>query len=231
MTTHEIKGFLLQSTRLSSTKWRLALFSQEKGRLTAWMSTGSKTKYLFLEPFVPLWFVIQTRGPWMQVTHIEIDTVPTGLIGNALFCGWYLNELILYLLGEQDLDPAIFDAYVKALDVLRSRPNQETLEIALRQFEWGLLQSLGYAISLTIEARTLNPIDAEKYYQCIPGEGLIEAREGIAGITCLALSRGEWASPTLLKGAKQLMRVLIDHLLDGRVLKTRALYRSRYAVQ
>ncbi|MCX7115757.1 MAG: DNA repair protein RecO C-terminal domain-containing protein [Gammaproteobacteria bacterium] len=229
MTTHDIKGFLLQATRLSTTKWRLTLFCREKGLFTAWMKVSSQTKHRFLEPFVSLWFVTQTRGPWIQVNRIEIDTVPTLLSGDALFAGWYLNELLIHLLGFQESESVIYDAYVQTLDLLRAvERSRSALEMALRQFEWTLLQSLGYAISLTVDARSLKPIEAEKYYQCIPGEGLVEATTGIAGMSCLSLSRGEWASPDLLKDAKRLMRVLIDHLLDGRILKTRALYRSAH---
>ena len=65
------------------------------------------------------------------------------LPGRALFCGLYINELLLKLTARQDASADLFDGYATAIAGLAGPPS----EPVLRRFEVGLLQHLGLGLS------------------------------------------------------------------------------------
>src|SRR5215472_8793750 len=81
--------------------------------------------------------------------------------GSALLCGFYLNELLLKLLPREDPHPRLFDDYEGALRRLASGEPQAPV---LRGFEVRLLAEMGYAMPLTHEADTGQPIDPHALY-------------------------------------------------------------------
>ena len=108
-------------------------------------------------------------------------------------------------------------------------------EPVLRRFELRLLQELGYAVELTREAGTHLPIVAEREYLYVVERGPIPAPdEGetpgnavrLRGLTLLDLERGKLEEPATVAQAKQLMRLLINHSLNGQELATRAMVRD-----
>src|SRR5512143_3356112 len=81
--------------------------------------------------------------------------------GAALWCGFYLNELVLKLLPREDPHPQLFADYEHALADLATGAEQATV---LRRFEVALLAGLGYALPLLREADTGAPIDPATRY-------------------------------------------------------------------
>ena len=81
--------------------------------------------------------------------------------GSALFCGFYLNELLLKLLPREDAHPQLFADYEAALAELAADGEQATV---LRRFEVRLLSELGYALPLVREADTGAPVDPATRY-------------------------------------------------------------------
>lgn len=116
-----------------------------------------------------------------------------------------------------------------------ARGRQEEVEPVLRRFELRLLQELGYAVELTREATTHAPIVAEREYLYVvergpipaPGEGQVPANAvRLSGLTLIDLDRGRLEDATTVAQAKQLMRLLINHSLNGQELATRAMVRD-----
>ncbi len=123
-----------------------------------------------------------------------------------------------------------------------SRGRQEEIEPVLRRFELALLREIGFALELTREAGTHAPIVAEREYLyvvergAIPAPALTTAGAGpegrrsdairLAGLTLLDLERGRFEDPTTIAQAKALMRLLINHSLDGKELSTRTIVRD-----
>jgi DNA repair protein RecO (recombination protein O) len=108
------------------------------------------------------------------------------------------------------------------------------LETALRRFELALLQELGYAVELAREAGTGAPIEADRDYWYVAERGPVRA-EGertpanavrLRGLTLIDLERGRFEDAATAAQAKQLMRLLINHSLNGQELATRALVRD-----
>jgi DNA repair protein RecO (recombination protein O) len=108
------------------------------------------------------------------------------------------------------------------------------LESALRRFELRMLQELGYAVELAREAASGEPIDARRDYWYVVERGPVRAEgEGappnavrLRGITLIDLERGRFEDAATVAQAKQLMRLLINHSLNGQELATRALVRD-----
>jgi DNA repair protein RecO (recombination protein O) len=226
----KLQAYVLKADRLSDSKWKVVLFSLERGRITAWLRLSKQVKFkLGVEPFVPLWVELQSSASSGFVKKIELLAAPTPLSGESLFAGWYIHELLFLLTLEEEADLPLYQLYEHTLNALRACNERDKLEMLLRHFEWQLLQCLGMGISLTHDARSGQVIQAEKFYQCLPQVGLVEAKSGLLGQVCLSLAQGQYPSKEMLKAAKQLTRILIDKALEGNVLKTRALFRSVYA--
>jgi DNA repair protein RecO (recombination protein O) len=109
------------------------------------------------------------------------------------------------------------------------------VEPVLRRFELKLLQEVGYALELTREAGTHAPIVAERDYLYVVERGAVPAPESgetptnavrLRGLTLLALDRGHLEDAATAAQAKSLMRLLINHSLNGQELATRAMVRD-----
>lgn len=132
------------------------------------------------------------------------------------------------ILGSTEVDCAIRDqtgSHGQA-DGHRNENDQPIIEVVLRRFERCLLAALGYGISLTQESLNGEPIEAERYYQLVPNQGLVSATQGFYGAHILAWANDDWTNPDVLKTAKRCMRILINHCLNGKPLKSRELFKA-----
>lgn len=152
------------------------------------------------------------------------------LRGTALMCGFYLNELILRLVPRDDPHEQLYLAYESTL--LRLGQGAEA-EPALRGFEKYLLQELGYAMPLAVEADTGAPVEpgARYHYEIERGPvrahvGVDENRLELRGQTLLDLVADDYSDPHTLQQSKLLMRTLITHYLGDRPLYSRQLLRD-----
>lgn len=150
--------------------------------------------------------------------------------GAALWCGFYLNELLLKLLPREDPHPQVFADYEHALADLAAGRDQATI---LRRFEVALLAGLGYALPLLREADTGAPIDpAARYHYAfdrgprrnapLPGTTL----PLVKGATLLALSEQRYPDAETAAEAKRLMREILDHYLEQRGVESRRVIRD-----
>lgn len=113
-------------------------------------------------------------------------------------------------------------------------PVSPSLETTLRRFELRMLQELGYAVELAREAGTGTAIAAEREYWYVVERGPVPAEGQVApanavrlrGLTLIDLERGRFEDTATVAQAKQLMRLLINHSLNGQELATRALVRD-----
>jgi len=145
--------------------------------------------------------------------------------GNALICGLYANELLHKLLATHDPHPKLFVYYQYLLNSLVL----QDIEIPLRIFERKLFLELGYHVDL-------NDVDANAFYY-FDGEQLvikkvvtINSNEQLYifnGADLLAIKDDDYDTLSARRAAKRFMRLQVDHLLAGRELKTRELFRVR----
>lgn len=179
-----------------------------------------------LQPFRPLRVSWSGRQSLKTLRHGEATAPPLALSGNRLYCGFYLNELLQRLLTDAEPAPGLFSAYLDTLEKLAD--GDAPVEPALRRFEYHLVVELGYGINWARTGDTGEPVEAGRQYAFHPASGVLAASEGsvggIPGEQLLALASDELDNQAVLRMAKQLMRSLIDHLLQGRPLHSRRLF-------
>ena len=201
-----------------------------------------------LVPFQPLaldWF---GRGELKTLKSAEPTAAALPLGGASLFSAFYLNELLLKLTHRDDPHERLFAAYDEAVAELRKlsrSPRQvaaepstsagREIEPVLRRFELRMLQEVGFALELAREAGTHAPIDPGREYWYVVERGPVPAQEGretpgnairLSGQTLIDLERGRLENPTTVAQSKSLMRLLINHLLNGQELATRSVLRE-----
>lgn len=208
------------------TSARVIFFTQEHGLVNC-LYKGGRTpkKQALLQAFLPLWLAMDVRGDFHFVRQLEMAAPPTALVGESLFAGLYINELLFHALQPRDPHESLYSAYVDTISALATVSDRFALEAALRRFEWALLTSCGFHMSFTHDVRSEMPIEENRFYHFIAGEGFVLASDGIKGIHIAAMAADKLDDIAVLKAAKQVMRRAIDHAIDGKVIKARALYR------
>lgn len=241
------RGYVLHTYPYRETSLILQVWTEKHGRLGLVAKGARRPKSAsrsVLVPFQPLaldWF---GRGELRTLKTAEPAAPATPLGGQSLLSAFYLNELLLKLTTRDDPHEGLFAAYDDAITALRAitraRERQDAVEPVLRRFELRLLQELGYAVELTREATTHAPIVAEREYLYVVERGPIPApHEGqvpanavrLSGLTLIDLERGRLESVATIAQAKQLMRLLINHSLNGQELATRAMVRDLQRIE
>jgi DNA repair protein RecO (recombination protein O) len=129
--------------------------------------TASRKRTL-LQPFQPLLVSLSGRGELLALNQAEHAAPGFRLEANRLFSAMYLNELLMRLLQMQEAHPAIYRLYQQALISLQQ---QGSLETCLRRFEFRLLQELGYAWDLQVDAVSGETLQSEQIYLFNPEHG------------------------------------------------------------
>ncbi len=226
MITDALQAWVIHKHWSGDTSARIIFFTQEHGLLPCFYKGGrTPKKQALLQAFLPLWLAMDIRGDAHFVRHLEIAATPVPLVGQSLFAGLYMNEILYYALRPSDPHELLHAAYVQSLQTLTYASDRLTIEAVLRRFEWVLLTSCGFHMSLTHDARSALPIKEACFYQFIAGEGFILAEKGIDGTHLLAMAADRLDDVDVLNVAKRVMRQAIHHALDGREIKARALYR------
>lgn len=221
-------AFVLHRRAFRETSLTVELLSAGHGRV-AGVARGARgprsALRAFGQPFTPLEVSWVRRGEMATLTGAEpLGKAPT-LLGRALWCALYANELVLRLMPRDDADPGIFSAYSSLLPML---PHADRQADALRAFELELLTGLGVAPDLTACTATGQSIDPDGWYRVDPvlGPEPTAPGRGTPGRVLLGLAGRRPLPPDDAAAARRVMRQLIDHQLDGRPLETPRLFRE-----
>ncbi len=229
--------FVLHSRPYSDTSLLVEFFSQRAGRIPA-IARGARARNSrvrgVLQPFVRLLAGFGGRGEVSTLTGVEARDDGIRLSGRALYCGFYLNELLMRLLQRGDPHEDLFTYYQEALKELSAAVD---VEPCLRRFEMRLLAGLGYGLCLDTEAESGEAVRPERSYRyeiekgaVLQGTGVRSAAD-IRGKTLLALAHGHELAGDEQTEARRLMRRILSHYLGHRPLKSRELFRSVGSVQ
>lgn len=222
-------GFVLHRRDYSDTSLLVEVFTAEQGRfplLAKGAKRGRAPRAALLQPFQPLLLAWRGRGEVRTLTELDAAGRALMLIGETLYCGFYLNELLMRLLERQDAHEGLFAHYQAALLGLA---NCMPIDDVLRQFELQLLAELGYAPQLALEADGATPVRVEARYQYLDEQGPVldsMGRESIGGDTLLALAAGQSLVGDQIREARRLLRQLLAPHLGDRPLKSRELFRG-----
>lgn len=222
--------YVLHTYPFKETSLVVELFTRDFGRVSAVAKGARRPRSAMrgmLQSFQPL------LGAWSG--KLELKTLHSlewyaGLLmlqGEALMCGFYLNELLLRLLPREDAHEELFDEYTQTLKALSLAPDDSAN--ILRRFELRLLQALGYAVPLTHNIRDEAVVaDAQYYY--VPEVGPVSLKHDyqengvqLSGKTLLDMAQDDYADLQTQQQSKQLMRLLVAHYLGDKPLHTRQL--------
>jgi DNA repair protein RecO (recombination protein O) len=226
-------AFILHSYPYRETSLIVEAFAREQGRLGL-MARGARRPKSSLRgvllPFQPLLLSWAGRRELRSLTRAEWSGGYAPLKGEALICGFYLNELLIKLLPRDDPHEHLFSLYEKTLAGLASGADRAAI---LRRFEINLLGELGYAIEMDHEVERGVPVARERNYVYVVERGPVDVGAGaprngveLSGQTLIDMRSGDFTSPTTQQQSKALMRTLINHYLGNQVLHTRQLLRD-----
>ena len=214
--------FILQQHKFKETSLIIDLLTRDFGRVSLLAKgvrkAGSKTAGL-LQPFIPLTMSYFGRTELKTLTQVEITQPFIQLQGLALYCGFYINELVGCFLHRYDPHPDVFAYYGKCLSSLA---DSSKIEAALRIFELDLMDAVGYGLQLEYDFHNEKSVDPLTKYHFNVEQGPIEALDGLfSGKTLQAMKSREFTDPQVLIEAKILMRTVISVYLHGKPLKSR----------
>ena len=223
-------AYVLHSYPFRETSLIVEVFSRDYGRV-ALLARGARRPRSairgLLMAFQPLELGWAGKGEVQTLMKAEWQGGQPLLGGKALFCAYYLNELLMHLLPREDAHEHLFSVYA---DTLR-RFAERLHESDLRRFERALLQELGYGLTLAHDARgALIDPDGDYAYEIERGPVRL-ARPGnsalsVSGKTLVDLANEDFSDPRSLQESKQLMRALIAHYTGGKELESRKIFKE-----
>ena len=221
-------GWLLSQKPYRETSELLEVLTPDYGRigLIARGQRGPKARQRgVIAMFRPLLLSWLDRGDLGAMTAAEAAAPGIELVGERLFHGWYLNELLLKLLARHDPHPAIHSDYGAALERLTG--DATSAEAALRIFEKRLLEQLGYGLPLD------QPLDLAGHYRYLANEGFRPCVEGtraaFAGSSLIGLRDETPMDRSALDDCRRLLRAALEPHVPRASLRTPQLLRDMRA--
>ncbi len=212
----------------------LDLYSRTYGRIAAIAKGARSCKSPYrgtLQPFALITLGWSGKGDVKTLTQGEWAGPGVALRGPGLFCGYYLNELLVKFLHRHDPHERLFDRYLQCIHQLLEDDEQET---ALRCFEKVLLEEIGYGLQLERDQTSGERVNPDSCYRYRPGLGaFIDGNGERAGIpvhgdSLIALRRETGFGEREKREIKHLHRMIFQGLLEGRSLVSRSVYSQLY---
>ena len=246
--TQDQPAYILHRRPFRETSVIVDLLTRDFGRVGGVVrgAKGGKRPRYSLEPFGQVAVAWRGRGQLVTVLRSE-STAPGHFTGDALFAGLYLNELLVKTLEPEEPVAALFHRYGLTLARLGAG---DALESTLRSFERRLLEELGYGLAFDVDIRSGAPIESDKTYSVVDGQGFRElARTGpretngdldqpvavgeltLTGAEITAISNDDLARSQVRHAAKLIYRRALQAQLRGKTLNTRQLFTARRAIK
>ena len=220
-------AFVLHSRPYRESQLLVDLLTEHDGKLAALSYIGHSTKSsrkALLQPFLPI--KVTLKGSYNLKSLIRVEPMGKSFLlkKNALFSAFYINELLVKLLGENIACEALFQQYKISLESLVQSSN---IEICLREFELMLMDELGLSFDFSLVFEH----SAQGFYY-LPDEGFIPAYTKLKQpcyhrLHLQAIAERDFSTPEVLNTFKILMRQVINHLLAGVPLNSRKLFSNK----
>jgi len=222
-------AYILHYRNYRETSFLVELLTKHAGRISVIARGAKRVKSPMkglIQPFIPIAAAWRGKGSLPTLQTAETCGKPIGLRDDKLFSGFYLNELLTYILHRHSPCENIFILYENVLQQLSLAAAAEPV---LRKFEKHLLHELGYALQFNHEAHSENPIEEDKHYLFIPHEGFsavqsTKAQTIFNGKNLLKIAADDFSNADVLRDAKRLMRFALQPLLGNKMIKSRELF-------
>ena len=221
-------AYILHSRSFRETSLIVEAITREHGRIAA-VARGAKSSRSrwrnILQPFRPLLLSWNQKSDLGTLTAVDQVAPLPALQGQALYCGLYLNELLMRLLHRGDPHPEVFERYRHVLSELASEAPPQPL---LRIFEKHLLEATGYAMLLDREHKSDVEIQPQCWYDFQPQSGPVRCagpgKGRVSGVALLALHT-ESLESEILPELRMLMRAVIGYHLGDKPLASLKLFK------
>lgn len=220
-------AYVLHSRAFRETSLIVETFTRDHGRVAvvARGARAARSRWRnVLQPFRPLLLSWHQKTELGTLTAADQVASPPVLQGQSLYCGMYLNELLMRFFHRGDPHAEVFERYRHVLSELASDAPAQPL---LRVFEKHLLDAIGYAMLLDREFSSAAQIEPQKWYDYKPDSGpVLRAGAGkgrISGQALLAL-HSESLQDEVLPELRSLMRSVIGYHLGGKPLASLSLF-------
>ncbi len=222
-------AFVLHSIPYKETSLILDVFTRSHGRM-ALIAKGAKRPHSVLRPvlqrFQPLTVSWSGKSELRTMTKAEwIGGVPP-LVGDALLCGFYLNELLVKFTAREDSHEDLFDEYAKTIHLLGQDPTD--LEPILRPFEISLLKQTGFAAALDRCVDSLDDFDDDEHYVYQPERGIRKLQADdpghwpvMTGKHLRCMNADDYSDRDTLLQSKSLTRFILGLHLQDQAMMTR----------
>ena len=223
-------AFILHRRPYRETSQLIDLFCQDVGKVSLIFKggrSGTRMRRGSAQPFTLLQATYFGRGSLKTVKSLEAQTQVVPLIGNRLYMAMYVNELLYRLLQAETACDGLFSAYQ---DTLISIAGDDEPQIALRNFELTLLETLGYGVNFEQDIYSGELLECGFDYQYQQQAGFF-AKQAVhnkhhiySGEQIQAFAYRDFSQPDILLAAKRFCRQALAHLLGGKILHSRALF-------
>lgn len=222
-----VPAFLLHSRPYREHSALVDLLTRDHGRVSGVVRSargGKRGSASLLRPFSPLHVSWHGRSDLKTISGVESVGAPWMLAGEAMFSGFYLNELLVRLLSPLDPHPSLFNAYALAVAQLAE---QADMAPVLRRFEFSLLDALGYGIDFSCGGE---PLAAGQHYRYDVQQGFSPClpldHGAISGDVLLQLSVSDFNAPEVQRMAGRLLRPSLQRLLGPKPMQSREMLLS-----
>lgn len=223
------QGFVIHLRNYSDSKKLVSLFTLESGHITSVFRVTKRTSPP--KPFALLDLTWQGNHQLKTLRLAETLSPPTNLYGRSLYCGLYINEVIMRLVPNSQSMPNLFSCYQETIAKLISVADDPKLqEVLLRRFEFQLLLDLGLGVDLAHDAYGEAIAVKEKiFYRYVPERGFClvggeyHGRSTFSGLELHDIAAENW-NENSLRAAKHLSRIVFSPLLGGKPIKSRELF-------
>lgn len=223
--------YVLHTYPFKETSLVVELFARDFGRVATTAKGARRPRSAMrglLQAFQPMSATWSGKQELKTLHSLDWNGSLLLLQGEALMCGFYLNELLLRLLPREDPHEALFEYYADTLKILASG---QDLATTLRRFELKFLQELGYAIPLEFDVNAEPILESQSYrYEAehgafkLPGSlGRYDNGVQLSGKTLIDMVNDDYTDMQTKQQSKQLMRYLLAHYLGDKPLHTRQL--------
>lgn len=234
-------GYVLHKRAYRETSLLVDFFTLEQGKVGA-VAKGARgnaksDRKSLLQPLQKIEFELSGRSNLKNLGRLEASSASVRLSQNALYCAFYINEILSRALPEAEPISDLFHHYEQTLNQLLDVKSNSLsdFEPILREFEFTLLLTLGYLPDFAYAMDTGNPIDATLSYVFDPQGGFLQTHPGminaISGACLIAIAKGDYQHEQNLefatqarKAAKQICRMALKEVIGDKPIKSRELF-------
>lgn len=223
-------AFILHRRPYSETSQIIDLFCQDIGKVSVIFKGGrssTRMKRGLPQPFTLLQVSYFGRNNLKTLRSIETQTQGIPLSGNKIYSAIYLNELLYRLLQGEFACEGLFESYKETLlNIARVTDPQ----IALRNFELTLLETLGYGVNFCDDVYRNQLINKNLQYIYLHQHGfssqnIVEKTDdSYSGDDILSFGKRDFSNSSTRQSAKRFCRKALAHLLGNKPLQSRKLF-------